>query len=251
MGRIKHEYKLKNPYDRGEFNKVDGIFQIIRLSEGCPWKHPFCAESFENPEYKIFDIPKLIKNNVKIIDMNLLCHPEALEIINELGRRKCNGKVIYYELTCGIDWRFLTQEIAIALRQSRFRNIRLAWDFAFEDQKNILKAITLLKNAGYRTGKYSDITIFMICNWKIPYDICQAKLELCKIWNVKVSDCWFDNQISPDIKPLYWNRLSILMFRKSVRKHNQLVNFQIDPEQKTEKPTNRESKNNDASSKKK
>ena len=58
------------------------------------------------------------------------------------------------------------------------------------------------------------------------------KLELCKVWNVKVADCYFDNQLSPNIKPIHWQLPSILHFRRDVRKHNQLVNFGIDPEWK-------------------
>jgi len=47
---------------------------------------------------------------------------------------------------------------------------------------------------------------------------------------VKVADCYFDNQISPNIKAIFWTPEHIKKFRASVRKHNQLVNFKIDPE---------------------
>jgi hypothetical protein len=50
--------------------------------------------------------------------MNLLCHKEALDIIKFLGDQKVNNKVVYYELLCGIDYRFLTQEIANALKKA-------------------------------------------------------------------------------------------------------------------------------------
>jgi len=26
----------------------------------------------------------------------------------------------------------------------------------------------------------------MICNWKIPYDECCRKLDLCKVWGVQI-----------------------------------------------------------------
>jgi hypothetical protein len=223
---MKCEADQTKPYSKGEYNKIDDQEQWIRLSEGCPHYHSYCRESFEN-SIKVFEIPDLKRNKVKILDMNLLCHKEALEIIKELGRRKANNKVIYYELICGIDWRFLNQEIASALRQSRFKNIRLAWDLGFEDQYKIKDSIKLLLNSGYDP---KEITIFIICNWEIPYEVNLRKLDLCKIWNVKIADCWFDNQLSPNIKPIYWNEDQIKDFRSKVRKHNQLVNFGIDPE---------------------
>ena len=60
------------------------------------------------------------------------------------------------------------------------------------------------------------------------------KLDLCKVWNVKVADCYFDNQLSPNIKPIHWKEDKIKTFRRKCRKHNQLVNFKIDPEYKND-----------------
>jgi hypothetical protein len=166
------------------------------------------------------------------MDMNLLSKPKALDIIGELGCRRVNGKVIYYELVCGIDYRFLTQDIADILKVARFKKIRLAWDFHYLDQKKIRKALKLLLKAGYREKK---ITIFMVCNWRISYKECLQKLYLCAIWSVKVADCYFDGQTSPNIEPIGWTKEEIKSFRKKVRKHNQLVNFGIDPELKDDR----------------
>jgi len=224
---LKCEADQSKPYSKGEYNKFDEKEQWIRLSEGCPNKCPFCRESFENPGLKVFEIPEIKKNKVKILDMNLLCHKEAIEIIKELGRRRCNNKVIYYELLCGVDYRFLTQDIAVALKQSRFKHIRLAWDHSFRLQKIIKEKTKFLLNAGYHPR---DIMIFIICNWKIPYEECLKKMELCKVWNFQIADCYFDNQLSPNIKPIYWKEEEIKSFRKKVRRHNMLVNFKIDPE---------------------
>lgn len=212
-------------YSYGPYNKVNDNEQWIRLTEGCPHNCPYC---YEPKEIKIFDIPEIVRNKVKIMDMNLLCKGDFAEnIIFELGRKKANGKVIKYELICGIDYRFLSSGIANALYYNRFVNIRIAWDWWYKDQFEIKKAIDLLLKSGY---KPKDIMIFMVCNWKIPYIENCKKLDLCKVWNVQVSDCYFDNQVSPNIKPIHWEARGIKAFRKSVRKHNQLVNFKVDPE---------------------
>ena len=222
------EADMSKPYSKGSYNKFDDHEQYIRISEGCPNGCPYCREKYENPEIKILKpIPEIVRNDVKILDMNLLCHQEALYIIQTLGYVRVDGKVVHYELLCGIDHRFLTYQLADALKQSRFRNIRIAWDFGFGMQIKIGDAVKMLLNAGYSN---KDITIFMICNWKTPYEECLMKLDLCKVWNVKVADCYFDNQLSPNIKPIHWNVEQIKDFRRKCRKHNQLINFRIDPE---------------------
>ena len=75
-----------------------------------------------------------MRNEVLIYDMNLLCKPEAIGIIKELSQKRVNGRIVHYELVCGIDFRFLTAEIARALKASRFTNMRLAWDWFYKDQ---------------------------------------------------------------------------------------------------------------------
>ena len=144
-----------------------------------------------------------------------------------MGTKKAKGKVVRYDLMCGIDHRFLTQEIAAALKQSRFIKIRLAWDWHYKDQLRIRDAIYKLKKVGY---KPTEIMVFVICNWRIPFRENCLKLDLCKVWNVQVADCYFDGQVFPHVTSRFWKDSENKAFRKKVRKHNQLVNFKMDPE---------------------
>lgn len=217
---------IRVPNSYGPYNKADDKEQWIRTSEGCPNGCRFCYEPLEE---KVFPLPEIVRNTVKIMDMNLLSKPGALERIYSLGRARVNGKVVRYELVCGIDWRHLDIRVAEELRRARFDRIRLAWDFGYEQQFKIKKAIDTLARAGY---KHKGLMVFMICNWETPYAECLKKLQLCGIWNVKVADCWFDGQISPNIEPRGWTAEQIKDFRARVRKHNQLVLFGIDPELK-------------------
>lgn len=210
-------------YSYGSYNKFNDYEQWIRITEGCPHNCPFC---YEPTELKIFDIPKIVRNKVKIMDMNILCKPKALEIIKMLGEQRVNKKVVNYELICGIDYRFITKEIAYALKKNRFKKIRLAWDWKFKEQLKIKDALWKLFKVGY---KPNHIMIFMICNWKISYKENLRKLDLCKVWNVKVADCYYDNQIKI-INPIFWTEEQINSFRMKTRKHNQLVNFKMDPQ---------------------
>jgi hypothetical protein len=218
---------MEKEYSKGRQNIITNDYQVIRLSEGCPWKCPWCREHKEiGDNWQVFPIPEIVRNDVRITDMNLLAKKEALDYIKFFEKEKVNGKVVYPWLVCGIDYRFLTPEIAEALKASRFTNIHIAWDWRYSDQKRIKKAVDMLKKVGYR-----DISIFMVCNHPaVSYKENCKKLDLCKYWNVKVNDCWFDNQLPPDIVPVGWLHDDIKKFRASVRKHNQIVNFGIDPE---------------------
>lgn len=218
---------LTKPYDRGPQNIITDKYQVIRLSEGCPHKCPWCYEWREiGDHWSVFPIPKIVKRDVRITDMNLLAKPQALELIKHFRELRVDGKVIYPWLVCGIDYRFFTDEIAQALKDSRFINMHIAWDLRYRDQKKIKKVVTGLKDVGF-----TELSIFMICNHPaVSYRENIKKLDLCKYWNVKVNDCWYDNQVSPNILPVAWNIFEIRDFRKKVRKHNQIVNFGIDPE---------------------
>jgi hypothetical protein len=219
--------RLKREYSKGPQNIIENEYQVIRLSEGCPWYCPWCYEGKEiGDDWKVFGIPELVRTDVRITDMNLLAKKEALDIIKKFKDIRVDGKVVYPWLVCGIDYRFLTHEIATALKDSRFVNMHVAWDHGYSDQKLIKKAIDILRRVGYE-----EISVFMICNhYSITYRESVLKLNLCKYWDVKVNDCYFDNQTPPKITPIGWDRNEIREFRASVRKHNQLINFGIDPE---------------------
>jgi len=221
--RLEQNQKVK--YNLGSYNRFNDKEQWIRITEGCPHNCPFC---YETQQIKIFDVPKIVRTNVKIMDMNLLCKKEALNIINSLP--KAIGKynnIVAYDLICGIDYRFITQEIAYALRKKGFKKIRIAWDWFMKDQYKIKDSINMLLKVGYQPNK---IMIFMICNWKIPYEECCNKLDLCKVWNTQVADCYYDDQTFPNVIPINWSDKENKDFRSKCRKHNQLVNFRIDPE---------------------
>lgn len=222
--RLQKEVTLKKPYSYGPYNKIRGDKQAIRITEGCVNNCPQC---YEPTELKIFGIPKLERNHVLIYDMNLLCKPEALSIIEQLGKISVNDRTVKYELVCGIDYRFLTQEIAYALHHYRFKRMRYAWDGPYKDQFKILRGLTMLLKAGYRQ---KEIMIFMCVNYRISYDECCKKLDLCKVWGIKVCDCIYDGQTIHHVIPMFWTMKQIHDFRSKVREHNILVNLGYNPE---------------------
>lgn len=226
----------KVKYSYGAYNKIIGDMQKIRITEGCPHNCPFC---YEPQEIKIFGIPKIKRNKVLISDMNLLAKKEAKEILCELMDTRVGGKPVKYEFECGVDFRCLTPEIAGLLYHGNFgnfnkagnwtRNIKMAWDWGYNQHfRKMYDAIERLKMAGF---KGREISLFMICNWKIPLQECIQKLDALKVWGVLVNDCYFDNQTFPNVQPIYWKIIELVYFRAKCRKHNQLIIFEgYDPQ---------------------
>ncbi|KXB08754.1 hypothetical protein AKJ56_00365 [candidate division MSBL1 archaeon SCGC-AAA382N08] len=216
-------------YGKPQYTAVKDDRQRIELSRGCPHNCDFCyepeAKSME--EVKQFSIPELKRNYVEILDMNFLWQPNVLERIKELSQKKVNGKVVHYEEICGFDRRLMNQEICDALKEARFQKPRIAWDGSFKEQKQVKKTVQMLKKAGYQSN---IIMLFMIVNWKIPYEECLRKLDLMKVWGVQVADCCYDGGYANAVEE-YWTVSEIREIRRKCRKHNQLVNFGIDPEE--------------------
>ena len=199
----------------------------FELSRGCPNNCLFCpaprVKSLE--EVEVFNIPEIKSNFVEIVDMNFLFQPDILERIKELGERRFENKLIYYHCISGLDYRLLNKDIVDELRKSHFINIRIAWDNSFNDQVEIKKCIGWFIHAGYIAKRH--LGIFIIINHKISYEDCLRKLELLKIWRVKVCDECFNGGYDIAV-PLTWTAEQIKEFRKACCKHNQLVNFGID-----------------------
>lgn len=195
----------------------------IQFTKGCPNQCKYC---YEPKEMEYYD-PKIPKGEalVQILDMNFLSNPKHEEHLTDL--MEANNKE--YELICGVDYRRLNQELCNLLYNARFIKMRWAWDYGFSDQKIHQKVWKMFLKAGYKS---ENLSVFMIANWKIPFTECCKKLDLLKVWNVKVNDCCFDGGYK-NTKPIHWDIEDIKIFRKICRKHNQLVRFKLDPECKS------------------
>ena len=151
------------------------ITQVVKFTAGCPNQCEYC---YEPPEMKYYD-PIISQRNVQILDMNFLANPKAKGILKALPKGS-------YEFICGVDYRRLDQEICDLMKQKGFIKVRWAWDYGFELQKIHQKVWRMFKKARFRS---EDLSVFMIVNWKISFEECCQKIDLLKVWNVKVNDC--------------------------------------------------------------
>jgi hypothetical protein len=205
------------PYEQKE------NYQVTKITKGCPHSCPFCYSD----DFEVVGVPSFNRNDVRLVDENLLQHPHIFDILDELRNKKVGGKVVRYEAVCGFHIELLSLPIAAALKQSRFIKPRIAWDGCLDNNSLVDLALNNLTLGGYRA---SDISVFMLTNYKVPYADCLAKLEHLQKWGVRINDCCY-NCSSADPIPQYWTMEEIKDFRRRARKHNQLIIFKgYDPQ---------------------
>lgn len=227
---IKRERK-----DYPQLNYIDkrGV-QHIEVNRGCKRQCEFC---YSDPNYKTFDIPEIKSNFVQIVGEGFLYDPDIAAKIEEMGRAKFNNKVVYYGISQGIDFRLLTPDMALLLSKNRFgvinnkgkwyKGMRFAWDLGMEFENLAKATVIMLEMAGYKRDK---MMVFVLTNWKIPYDVCVQKLEKLKEWGIKIDDCTWDTT-KRVLMPMHWTKEELKDFRRQARKHNQIINFRgYDPE---------------------
>ena len=229
--------KKEIEYHSEFYNVVNETEQWIRLSDGC---HHNCWNCY-CPTHKLsYEIPEITRNKVVFLDMNFLFAFSTPNLaLHKLAGERINGKKVYYDFYCGLDFTLLTPELCYRLfkanvgrfnsKRKFIKGVRIAWDRSFAEQKIIKNAISMLVKAGYNPR---NIQVFMLCDGKISYDECCKKLDLMKIWNVQIADCWYDSAVPPNYQCNYWTLEQSKDFRKKCRKHNQMILYRIDPEYK-------------------
>lgn len=100
----------------------------------------------------------------------MLVNPHIKDILNMLSNTTLNNRVLKCECQSGFDGRILEKhpEYAKLLKGARFENIRLAWDFKYEQYSEVENWIRILNEACYKS---KDIFIFMIYNWDYSYEV--------------------------------------------------------------------------------
>ena len=215
-------------------------YQIIHASRGCFRKCPFCGvwKIEEQITFKKSIKKEICSNKLIFFDNNLLANPYIEHILNEIANTKWNGKPIKCEAVCGIDFRILLQnpKLARLLKKARFENLRIAWDWHYDQWKEVKKALDLLTRVGYKS---KDVFIFMLYNWEIPFEEMEKKRIKCWEWKVQIADCRYrplnqiyDNYNSAKIQThedYYihpkWTDAEVKQFRKNVRRQNICVRF--------------------------
>lgn len=210
---------------RDEFYSVsrDGE-HWIRLTDGCFRQ---CWNCYTPKEYKVYELPEIQANKVRFLDQNFLdAHPEPLKLLQSLPK-KLNGKVVRYMFYSGLDFTLFTLPILKAMKEARvgrfngkgnfINGLSIAWDRGYSEFPCVESAIDYMLEAGYsRRG----IQVRMLCNGKISYKECKAKLQLLYKRKVMIDDCWFDNQKRGSVDPINWTAQECKDFGDMCRANN-------------------------------
>lgn len=172
-----------------------------RISLGCIRKCKFCAVPILEPDFRYLSsitsqVNEIIKNfgeknDLVILDNNILALPNIIETIQEIKNlgfergAKIGRKSRYVDFNQGIDARLITPEIAKELGTINIRPIRLAFD-NMAVEKNYRKAISLLSNEGF---KY--FTTYIMYNFednpKKFYERLKINIELSKEYDIRIT----------------------------------------------------------------
>jgi radical SAM superfamily enzyme YgiQ (UPF0313 family) len=226
------------------YDLINVNYQIIHGMRGCTRTCSFCGiwrlekKGFKNA----LQIQEEVKTNkIVFYDNNLLANPDIENILTMLSHLRFNNKVIHCESQSGVDGRILEEKphLADMLKKARFSNIRVAWDFGYEQHKRVENWINILKSAGYN---HRSIFVFMIYNWDFDFEQMELKRQKCFDWNTQIADCRYrplvathdyynvniPNQTSQDyFIHQNWTDSYVKLFRKNVRQHNICIRYKI------------------------
>jgi hypothetical protein len=226
------------------YDLVNVDYQIIHGMRGCTRTCKFCGIwRLEEQSFKTSEQIKLeIKSNKLIFyDNNFLANPDIENILELLAVHRYDNKVIQCESQSGIDGRILEQKphLAMMLKKARFNEVRIAWDFGYQDYKRVANWINILKSVGYN---HRSIFVFMIYNWEYDSFQMELKRRKCYDWNVQIADCRYrplnathdkynPNNLNQTNEDYYihknWTDMEIKAFRRNIRKHNICIRHKI------------------------
>lgn len=213
-------------------------YQILHASRGCIRDCAFCGVRKIEPDFEPKSSIKgeIKKRKIVFYDNNFLSNDYIEDILNELIDFKKEKKILWCESQSGFDGRVLKEKpyLGKMLKKAGFQYPRIAWDWEYDQFKEIKEQIDILVSGGYN---FNDIYVFMLYNWAIPFDEMEKKRIICWEWGVQIADCRYRplDQTFDDYNPMKkgqtnndyyihkeagWTDALVRQFRKNVRQQN-------------------------------
>lgn len=227
------------------YDLVDVDYQIIHTTRGCIRRCGACGVYQIEPEWtsKKSIKDEIIKKKIIFYDNNILANPFIKDILNELIELKKERKISYVESQSGFDGRILRKhpELGKMIKEAGFKNPKIAWDGPLSDGEKIKKQIDILVDSGFDS---KEISVFMLYNHELDYDVLESKRVKCFEWGVQITDCRFRplDEIKDDYSPHKrngqtsedyfihenWTDEAVRKFRRNVRRNNICVRHGVD-----------------------
>ena len=227
------------------YDLVDVDYQIIHTTRGCIRRCGACGVYQIEPEWSSKKSIKdeIVKKKIIFYDNNILANPFIENILNELIELKKERKITYVESQSGFDGRILRKNphLGKMIKDAGFKNPKIAWDGPFSDWKKIKKQIDILVESGFDA---KEISVFMLYNHELNYDVLESKRVKCFEWGVQITDCRFRplDEIKDNYSPHKrngqtrddyfihenWTDEAVRKFRRNVRRNNICVRHGVD-----------------------
>ena len=135
------------PADYGLYPELGGDTALGFITRGCPYHCPFCiVPQKEGATRQVATLEELLPDGERkliLLDDNLLSHPNAGEILEEMAVRD-----LEVNFTQTLDLRFLDQEKVRLLKRIRCSNLkftRRVYHFSLNDSRNLDEVAELYK----------------------------------------------------------------------------------------------------------
>ena len=166
---MEHMYPDYDLYPKLTKDKAYGF-----LTRGCPNNCGFCSVSKKEGlvTYKVADLSEWWngQREIVLLDPNILACRQHLELLEQLSK---SGALV--DFTQGLDARFITEEVALLLKDIRKTAVHFAFDF-MKNERQIVKGLKLAKE----TLNISDrkAIVYMLTNFdtSIKDDLYRIKL---------------------------------------------------------------------------
>lgn len=144
------------------------------LTRGCCNNCDFCIVSKKEGmcSVKVADLSEFWRGqkNISLLDANLLACRDRLELLGQLADSKAN-----VDFTQGLDARFITEEIAVALTRIKIKMVHFAFDF-MKNEKAIIKGLKTFKEVSGITDNKAVVYMLVNYNTTIEQDLYRLNL---------------------------------------------------------------------------
>lgn len=167
---IEHIYPDYSLYPEMTEDKAIGF-----LTRGCPNNCDFCIVSKKEGlcSKKVADLSEFWNGQkyIDLLDANLLACRDRIPLLQQLADSQA-----YVDFKQGLDARFVTEEVALALKNVRVRLIHFAFDY-MKNEKAVIRGLETYKRI-LKTGNNKDI-VYILTNYDTTIE--EDLYRVCKV----------------------------------------------------------------------